>query len=163
MSRIDRGVNPDTDTSANVLSDGFAEYVTDSQPIKQPATQPASLKHSVPQVPLFESPGSKRPAQQLGNWLTDASEVRKRAASDAARVLSGIPESTDWARDMGGVYTNKITGSFYTLDFEGKNPGFVCGTPYDDPYFKATRVWETLEQRVQAIQSHKMLLEMRGL
>jgi hypothetical protein len=162
-------VNPDTDTAVadtavadtavadTVCAGCAAEALKLSEPHKR-----------LPPVPLFDAPvplfderlGSKRPAP---NWLSNASAVRKKAASDAARSLAGIPEGTEWIRDFGGVYTNKLTGSFYTLDSEGKSLGFVCGKSYDDPYFKTTRVWDTLEERVQAIQSHKMLLEMRDL
>ena len=98
------------------------------------------------------------------NWLSEATTAKQKIESDAAlahkTLLNGGVVEEKWARDLGGVYNNKVDGTWYTLDHNGKNPSPVCGQPFFDPYFDGIRTWETLDERSQAIQSHKSLLEM---
>jgi len=90
------------------------------------------------------------------NWLTDASSMRKRAAANVTFANLSKKERDSrtaftFPVDKSGVYTDKVRGTWYCLDVDGKNPTPVCGMPYWDPYFNEKRVWETMDQRDKAI------------
>ena len=94
-----------------------------------------------------------------GNWLSDASSVKKQAV----QALNGGEKQKEWVRDLSGIYNDKVNGTWYTLDANGMNPAPVCGQPFFDPYFHGIRNWTTLGEREQAIESHKRLLEMGAM
>jgi hypothetical protein len=106
---------------------------------------------------------SKRKVEE--NWLTDAASLRKKAALNIVKknMTAQQRASADayvFPTDLSGVYNDKIRGTWYTLDMDGKNPSPVCGLPFFDTYFNTERTWNTLGEREQAITSHQCLTQM---
>ena len=106
---------------------------------------------------------SKRKVEE--NWLENAGSMRKRAALNIVKKSMTVQqlataEAYIFPVDLSGVYNDKVRGTWYTLDKEGKNSSPVCGLPFFDPYFNSERTWNTIDEREQAITSHQLLLEM---
>jgi hypothetical protein len=100
------------------------------------------------------------------NWLASASKMRKKAALNTTRKPSANSKLTPkecrtrdaafvFPVDLSGIFVHKKSSTWYSLDVKGENPSFVSGMPYMDPVFNEIRVWETLEERKNAI-SHQL-------
>ena len=102
------------------------------------------------------APRGKRPSD--GSWLESQGSMRKQAALNSVRRNMTQKEREAAASaafkfpvDLGGVFLDKKTGCWYSLDSNGENRGPVCGHPYWDPFFGERRTWETIDERNQAI------------
>jgi hypothetical protein len=132
-----------------------------------PAMEPASLTRSFTHTPYTtpSSPNNPNKRMRGPNWLVNASTLRKKAAVNAAnshltkKEIEAKGVST-FPIDKSGVYTCKSSNTWYTLDSEGKNPGPVCGMPFNDKFFGSIRTWETLQDRERAMQSD---VSLRGM
>ena len=134
-------------------------------PVKSSSKPPSKVFKKSKSTASHKASG-KRPATHgvdKPSWLSEASSVKLKADADAARALNGGVAQEEWVRDLGGVYNNKVDGTWYTLDRNGENNSPVCGQPFSDPYFNCVRTWETLDERSQAILSHQCLLEMADM
>jgi hypothetical protein len=98
--------------------------------------------------------------------------MRKKAALDATKSddskltpkeLRERAAVFTFPVDLSGVYTNKMHGTWYTLDSTGKNPSPISEMPFYDDYFREIRFWDNPEQRANAVASHKSLTEMRNV
>jgi hypothetical protein len=102
------------------------------------------------------------------NWLTDAGSLRKKAATNLANLKMTQKEIdassfSSFKVDKSGIYNDKVRGTWYTLDRDGKNPMPVCDLPFWDTFFNDKRTWSTLGERAQAISSYEHLVEMRDM
>jgi len=101
------------------------------------------------------APG-KRPSD--ATWLESQGTMRKKAALNIVRRNMTQKERDAEASkafkfpvDLGGIFLDKKTGCWYTLDSNGENRGPVCGHAYWDPFFGERRTWDTIDERNQAI------------
>ena len=144
----------------------YEDSKTSSVPSTRTSTK-ASTKTSSKLQSKKRAPNASGKRLVQPNWLSEATSAKQKVESDAAlahkTLLNGGVAEETWVRDLGGVYNNKVDGTWYTLDCNGGNPSPVCGQPYADPYFEGVRTWETLEERSQAILSHQSLLEMADM
>jgi hypothetical protein len=106
----------------------------------------------------------KRPASS--NWLASATTMRKKAAMNAIKKPANSKLTPKESRnreaafvftpDLSGVFVQKNNNTWYTLDVKGENPSPVSGMPFFDPVFNEIRVWQTLEERKNAISLHQL-------
>jgi hypothetical protein len=164
--------------SSSASSNAFVPDIPFAPPRMQPAslvamkpTPPCSPTHTQPTAAaLYDNPMSPTRKHtttkraQPTDWLSTEATIRKKAAKNAAmrnltsKERAAAQASTfTFSDDKSGVYTDKKHGTWYCLDVNGENPTPVCGMAFSDPYFKEQRVWDTLEQRKQAISEHQRL------
>ena len=121
--------------------------------------------HKEPTQRTNRPKGSSPKRQSDDNWLAEAGTMRKKAALNLAKqkMTQKERDATEvfvFPTDKSGIYNDKVSNTWYSLDKEGLNPQPVCDLPFWDSYFDEKRTWATLGEREQAITSHKCLLEM---
>jgi hypothetical protein len=139
-------------TYKSCMKSTFAERRTPVNAFKQKASTSSGLSNH----PNNNNNVTNKTTNRRVNWLTDASTLRKKAAANSRMANLSKKERDSMSAfsfpvDKSGVYTDKVRGTWYCLDVDGKNSTPVCGMPYWDPYFMKKCVWETMDQRELAI------------